>query len=89
MNEQIKEMAQVIAKNVYGAEQDAAYAPNARNASKELFANGYRKASTVAREIFEAIKKLFRQRFSDEVDGEYRINAQEFAELLKKYESEE
>ena len=46
--------------------------------------NGYCKAS----EIFEAIEKLFRQRFSDEVDGEYRINAQEFAELKKKYESE-
>ena len=46
--------------------------------------NGYCKAS----EIFEATEKLFRQRFSDEVDGEYRINAQEFAELKKKYESE-
>ena len=42
---QIEEMAQIIAKNIYGAEQNADFAPNAKNASKELYAIGYHKQS--------------------------------------------
>lgn len=85
MNKQIEEMAEAIFQNCHcglffsEAEKIADFVINKQ---------GYRKSTDVASEIFEAIEKLFRQRFSDEVDGEYRINAQEFAELKKKYESE-
>ena len=57
MNNQIEEMARIIAKNVYGAEQNVEYAPNARNASKELFSKGYRIQDEVAREIFVAMER--------------------------------
>ena len=82
---EIKEMAQIIAKNIYGAEQNADFAPNAKNASKELYAIGYRKASDVAREIFAEIEKHKTIPFGSkcEVVPFYVI-----ADLKKKYESE-
>ena len=46
-----------------------------------LYANGYRKASTVAREIFEEILLLYK----DSCDADFE---ERFAELRKKYESE-
>lgn len=42
----------------------------------------------VAREIFADMKKCLWQRFSDEVEGEYRITEEDFAELKKKYPGE-
>lgn len=57
MNKQIEEMAKIIVKNVYGLEQDVEYAPNARNASKELFSKGYRRQDEIATEILSEIEQ--------------------------------
>lgn len=92
MNKQIEEMAKVmhdraheIAEDPYGLAKILAQCKTMSDDFAEVLYNkGYRKSS----DIFEAIEKLFRQRFNDEIDGEYRINAQEFADLKKKYESE-
>ena len=65
MNKQIEEMAQIIAKNVYGAEQDVAYAPNARNASKELFSIGYRRQEDVARKIIQVMDDMIEEPVSE------------------------
>lgn len=64
----------------------------AENAQKalEVTLEEIEKAKTdVAREIFADMRKCLRQRFSDEVEGEYRITEEDFAELKKKYIQQE
>ena len=57
--------------------------------AQELYNKGYRKASDVAREIFEEIENILHQNLSNWVDGVYRLYKDDFDKLKKKYESEE
>ena len=55
--------------------------------AKELYAKGYRKASEVAREIFEEIDKIINARCVQVEISERKMIA-EIAELKKKYTEE-
>ena len=58
---------------------------NTEGLTNELYADGYRKSTDVAREIFEEIESLM---FDGAIGGKYPakvINPDKFAELKKKY----
>lgn len=85
MNKQIDEiraMAKFLACNV-AWDEDEIPTVNCLETANRLYVNGYRKASDVAREIFEEIED---NSYSYGVN--FVISKETLAELKKKYESE-
>ena len=86
-DKQIKEMAKVFCTNKYAICENCLsmrICLSYRNA-KAAYEHGYRKASKVAREIFEEIERLM---LDGEIGGKYPakvINPDKYAELKKKY----
>ena len=81
-NNQIAEMAKDLRKSEfwYFDDTDCDFELERKKTAENLYNAGYRKASDVAREIFEEIENLF-------LKDNFRLicNRSDFAELKKKY----
>ena len=85
MNKQIEGMATVLLDQFEGMIAEA----DATAISVHLFNNGYQKSTDVAREIFEEIMSIAKVKYwRGGVLTELVVNAEDYAILRKKYESE-
>ena len=86
---QIEEMARLLCGQAKSCNECSVHKPCLMmNCARILTDNGYRKASDVAREIFEELEKLM---LDGAIGGKYPtkvINPEKYDELKKKYESE-